>query len=287
MPSSEKDAASPNGVADGRGASPPDPSSQGAPGEPVPWLLRFGGVVGAGTLGAAIASAPATLRVASVAGVCSPAGTWALLGGVAIVPMSISIVALRRARVGFGALGQQESVALATTTLLWLASSFASVTLLGSFLRARTHHRALGGVVLAGCTLAVAAALALVCSRAAKIVLGLAQAARRAALVMGGAFLGLLLIALSSAALLSVARAPSPRTEDAKLLDAMAFALSALLASASPIVHRRVLALVGPPLAVAILVLGVSSLFACPVLGDAVEEKAPLFFWLVSLVAPH
>jgi hypothetical protein len=286
MPPQEQDGSPPDGVADGGGASRPDPGAGGGRGERTPWLSRFGGTVGAGALGAVIAAVPATLRVESVAGVCRPGGTWALLGGVAIVPMSIAVLVLRRARVGFVALGKRESVALASIVLVWLVSTFACLSLLGSLLRARTHHRALGGVVFAGGALSVAGMLALVCARAARIARGLPRTARWGLGAIAGGLLGVV-IALARAKLGHLASPPFPFEESAKLVDGMAFALSALLASVSPLVHRRFLALLGPPLAVAILVLGVSSLSACPPLRDAVEEQAPVFFWLIALVAPH
>jgi hypothetical protein len=286
MPPHEKEASPPEGVAGGGGASGPDSGAGGGGGERTPWLSRFGGTVGAGAFGAVIAAVPATLRVESVAGVCRPGGTWALLGGMAIVPMSIAILVLRRARVGFVALGKRDSAALASIVLLWLVSTFASLSLLGSILRARTHHRALGGVVFAGGALSIAAMLALVCARAARIARGLPRTARWGLGAIGGALLGVV-IALARAKLAQLSSPPFPFAESAKLVDGMAFALSALLASVSPLVHRRFLALLGPPLAVAILVLGVSSLSACPPLRDAIEEQAPVFFWLVALVAPH
>jgi hypothetical protein len=268
------------------GASHPPPSGEAPPGEPESWLSRFGATVGAGALGALIAATPATLRIESLGEPCSRGGTWALLCAAVIVPMSAAVVVLRRARAGFVALGKRDSVAPATTVVLWLASTFVALTALGSLLRALTHHRALGGVVFAGSGLFSATALALVCTRLTKIVLGLPRAARWGLGTLGGVMLGLGVVVVR----VKVAQgfgAPFSTAESAKLVDGLAFALSALLASASPVVHRRTLAFLGPPLAVIILVLGVSSLFACPRLRDAVEEQAPLFSGLVGLVAPH
>ena len=140
--------------------------------------------------------------------------------------------------------------------------------------------------MFAGGALSVAGMLALVCARAARIARALPRTARWGLGAIGGGLLGVV-IALARAKLGHLASPPFPFEESAKLVDGMAFALSALLASVSPLVHRRSLALLGPPLAVAILVLGVSALSACPPLRDAVEEQAPIFFWLIALVAPH
>jgi hypothetical protein len=269
-----------------RSISHPDPTGEGPPGEPESWLLRFGGALGAGALGALIAAMPATLRIESLGETCSRGGTWALLSAVTIVPMSTAIVGLRRARTGLVALGKRHSIALATTSVLWLASTFVSLTALGSLLRALTHHRALGGVVFAGSGLFSALALALVCTRLSNIVLGLPRAVRWGVGILGGSLLGFAAAVVRTK--MAHGSGPSLSTLDsAKLVDGLAFTLSALLASASPLVSRRTLALLGPPLAVVIVVLGVSALFACPVLRDTVEEKAPLFSGLVALVAQH
>jgi hypothetical protein len=286
MSVSEKDESHPSGIVGGSGASRPDPAADIPPGEPGPWFSYVGATVGAGAFGAAIAATPATLRIEGLGEVCSPGGTWALLGGLAIVPMSIAVVALRRAAASFVALGKRESVALATTILLWTVSTFVGLTLLGSLLRARTHHRALGGVAFAGCALSVAVVGALVCARAAKIVLRLARPARWGVAIILSALLGFV-IAVAGVKLSHSAGPLLPPMASANLMDALAFGLSAVLASLLPNVYPRALALLGPPLAVVILVLGASSLLACLPLRDTIEEQAPLFFWPFALVASH
>ena len=259
-------------------------------------LLGFGGMVGAAALGAAIAAAPAALRVEGGAGACGPVGTWALLVAVAIVPMGLAVFALRRARVGFAAGGRPAwnggastgngSIAPLLTLLLWLVATFASMTVLGALFRARTHHRALGGVVFAGVALAVALLLALVSVRVAAIAQRLPRSVRWGLGAALGAGVGFL-IAVARAHMAEPPAPPLPPPESARLVDGLAFLLAALLAARSPAALRRSLALVGPPFAVIILVLGVSTLRACPPLKATIEEQAPFFGSLVGLLAPH
>jgi hypothetical protein len=248
-------------------------------------LLGFGGTVGAATLGAAIATAPAMLRIEDGSARCGPLGTWAILVAITLVPMGVAVLVLRRARGGFAALGSRESLAPVLTVLFWLASTFVSLVILGAALRARTHHRALGGVVFALGALAVNVALGLFSLRLAKLVRRLP---RWVLWTLGVAFFaGLGFLVAFARAQMAESGPPLPTAESAKLVDGVAFVVSALLASGSPLVPRRSLALIGPPLAVVMLVLGVSSARTCPRLRETLGEDAPLCAWFVELTAPH
>jgi len=254
------------------------------PGEPGSWLLRFGGVVGAGALGSALAAAPAALRLEATLGSCTPIGAWPFLFGISIVPMSLAVVGLRRARIGLRALGRSDGVAPGVMLLAWLGSCFVALTLLGAVLRSRTHHRALGGVTFALAAFVVALGLALVIARIGSLVQKASPSLRWALGALGMAVLGL---AVMKARHQLGDAAPFSATEGAKLVDGLAFALSAFIASGHPFVHRRALALVGPPLAAIILILGVSSWHTCPALGEALGEQAPMFAWVARSAAPH
>jgi hypothetical protein len=243
--------------------------------------LRFGGVVGAGSLGAAMAATPAALRLEGASGVCSPVGVWALLFAVAIVPMSLAVVGLRRARAGLFALGRGEGMTPVAILVAWLVSCFLALTLLGAVLRARTHHRALGGVVFALGALAVAVGLALVFVRVGSMVRRASLSTRWVLAALGAAALGFA-VALARHQLAREPASPFSVAEGAKLVDGLAFVLSAFIVSGDPFVQRRAIALVGPPLAAIALILGLSSWRSCPSLRDALEERAPLFSWMVS-----
>jgi hypothetical protein len=253
-----------------------------ATGTPGSRLLGFGGIVGAATLGAAIASTPATLRIGTDAGSCGALGTWALLAAVSLLPMGVAVVLLRRARLGFAALGNRQSLLPLLTLVLWLATTFVLLFALGALFRARTHHRALGGVVFAIVALAASAGLGIFSVRIASLLRRLPRSVLWGLGIAGGAGIGFC-VAYARAGTVPVL----PPSESAVLVDGVAFAVSALVASGSPLVPRRSLSLLGPPLAVIVLLLGVSSLRTCPRVKETLGEEAPLFAKLVELVAPH
>jgi hypothetical protein len=258
-----------------------DPPDAAPPGEPRSWLLKFGGVAFAGTVGSALAAAPAALRLKTASGLCSPLDGWALLFAVAIVPMTLAVVGLQRARAGLAVLGRGDRMTPMAMLLAWAVSCFVGMTSLGSFMRAHTHHRALGGVVFALLALAMAASLGLAFARIGSVLRRASPGVRWVIAALGVALLGVL-VAVVRRQLGGEASPPFPPVESAKLVDGLAFALSALIASGYPFVQRRALALVGPPLAAIVLMLGVSSWRSCPSLCDAMEERAPLYSWLVG-----
>ena len=168
--------------------------------------------------------------------------------------------------------------------LAWLGSCFVALTLLGALLRARTHHRALGGVTFAlgACLLALGLALAI--ARVGSLVQKASPSMRWA---LGGLGLAALTFAGVHVRHQLGGTAPFSAAEGAKLIDGLACALSAFIASGHPFVHRRGLALVGPPLAAIILILGVSSWRSCPALEEALGEQAPMLAGMARCVATH
>jgi len=168
--------------------------------------------------------------------------------------------------------------------LAWLGSCFVALTLLGAVLRAQTHHRALGGVTFALVAFALALGLALVIARIGSLVQKASPPMRWA---LGALGMALLALAAVKARHALGGAAPFSAAEGAKLVDGLAFALSAFIASGHPFLHRRALALVGPPVAAIILILGVSSWRTCPGLGEALGEQAPMFAWMARSAAPH
>jgi hypothetical protein len=261
----------------------PDPGVA-PPGEPGSWLMQVGGIVGAAALGSAMATAPAALRLEATLGKCSPVGAWPVLFVATLAPMCLAVVGLRRARSGFRALGRSEGMTPVVMLLAWLGSCFGALTLLGALLRARTHHRALGGVVFAFAAFGVALGLALVLARVGSVIRRASPRLRWALAAAGAATLGLAVLQVRHRL---GSTAPFSAAEGAKLVDGLAFALSAFIASGHPFAHRRSLALLGPPLAAVILILGVSSWRTCPTLGATLGEQAPMFGWMAHYSAPH
>jgi hypothetical protein len=166
---------------------------------------------------------------------------------------------------------------------LWLASLLVVFTIFGRVLRANTHHHGLAGVTFAFGALAAAVASALVCARVVALARTAPDFARR----------GLVAI-LGTAALLALAfvglRFVRGASEDAAsygaagtVVDVLAFALAAFFASRRSLGGRLAIALVGPPVAVVVLALGLTTLRDAPV-REAIGERAPAFAPVVDML---
>jgi hypothetical protein len=68
------------------------------------------------------------------------------------------------------------------------------------------------------------------------------------------------------------------------VVDVLAFGLAAFFASRPSLIARRAIALVGPPIAVAVVALGVTTLRGAPML-DAIGESAPVFAPVVEFLS--
>ena len=133
-------------------------------------------------------------------------------------------------------------------------------------------------------TFFAALVLAPISARTAGILVRWATEKKVARLVTAGVFFvaGALLVALPTARLgpgssLSASAA-------AVVIDLLAFAIAALLASRPDLKNRRLLAIFGPPVAAALFALGGTTLHASVPLDTAIHERAPAFAVLVRAV---
>ncbi len=264
---------------------PPPPSAR--PGETGSLVSRFGTTVGLGAAAAMACALPATLRVSrALGGAESPLLVWVALAAIALVPMIASLVVLRRAREGWRAFGGPGASAFIYGVSLWLVVLVLGLSVLGRFLRATTHHHALAGVTFALAGLALALGAGAACARIVSVLRAVSPGVRRAlALVLSlVAGAGLLWLALGCA------RASSHDAVSAGqvgiVVDDLAFVLAAAFASRHALVIRRVLALVGPPVAVVVLAVGLHALGGAP-LREAVRERAPAFAVAADVLAPR
>lgn len=240
-------------------------------------VTRVGTVAGAATVAAMACSVPAAMRVArALAGTESPARVWVALGAVALPPMILAVLVLTRAREGWRAFRGPGATGFVYGVSMWLVLLVIVLSLFGSVLRATTHHHALAGVTFALGGLAAAMATAALCARLVAVLRSAGPTVRRVAAVglSGALALGVAVLALGAARASShdVASAAQLGT----VVDDLAFLLSAALAARQARVVRRILAVVGPPVAVVILAVGVPALRAAP-LRQAVAERAPAF----------
>jgi len=236
-------------------------------------LIAFGTACGGGLLAAAFASAPAAERVTSAFD--GGAGAWAALVATELPAMWIAIYVLRRAREGLRAFGGPGAKERALAATIAAALLFAFLALLGAVLRATTHHHALAGATFAATALASAAVLVPVAARAASIARGWIERRARLRLALAAAVAGI----AAAAGTWRVARALlalSPETS-AVVVDLVAFAVAALLASRPEVSSRRVLAWFGPPASAVVFAFGVESLTRSPALESAIIEHAAVF----------
>lgn len=266
---------------------PPMPSKPPIPLPPAPseeagsLVLRFGTAVGLAAAAAMASSFPAALRVGAGLGEDATGRVWTVLAASSLVPMVSAVVILRGAREGLRAFGGPGAELRAYGVALWAVSLLVTLTILGSVLRATTHQHALAGVTFAIAALVAAIGLALVCARIVAILRGAtphASGVLALALSMFAfAAIGGIGVRFLHAASHEAASAPAA----GMVVDVLAFSLAAVFATRRSLASRRAVAVVGPPIAVAIAALGFSSLGDAP-LRAAIDERAPAFAAVVD-----
>jgi hypothetical protein len=245
--------------------------------------MRFGTAVGLAAACALVCSFPATMRVSSAVSSEGTASVWVALAAAALGPMVAAILVLRGAREGLRAFGGPGSALRAFGVALWLASLLVGLTLFGSVLRATTHHHALAGVTFAFGAVALATGSGVFCARIISILRDAPRGTRRVvALALGGiACAALAWVGLGFVRAAASSDDPSSGAAGT-VVDVLAFALAALFAARRSFMARRLIALVGPPVAVLLLAVGASTLRDGP-LRDAIGERAPAFGAAVDL----
>lgn len=240
--------------------------------------------MGLGAAGALACALPAATRVATALGAEGTGRAWTGLAASALVPMVAMVVILRGASEGLRAFGGPGAELRAYGAALWAAWLLVGLALFGSVLRATTHNHALAGVTFAFGALAVAVGLAFTCARVVEILRVVSAPVRRA----GGAglvFITVCALGWVGVRFLRAAHDPASTAAAGTLVDILAFVLAAGFAARRTLASRRALALVGPPIAVAIAALGFSALRDAP-LRTAIDERAPAFAVVADAMAP-
>lgn len=269
-----------------RPSQPSRPPSQPPPPDPpqASRLTQFGSAVGVALVASVLASGPAALRVTSS---LEARGIWPGLAAATLVPMIVSVLTLRQARVGLRAFSLGDGRKRSWSLFLWVGFVFFTLLIFGALLRATTHHHALAGATFALLTGIAAIVLVPISLRLGSIAARWQEEKRR---VLLGALVAVLL-AVALALMLVLARilpggaSGATPAVSANLVDVLAFAMAALLASRPEFEARRTLALFGPPVAAALFIFGVRYLTASPSIGTTVEQRAPAFGPAVSILA--
>lgn len=250
-------------------------------------VLKFGAWIGLAAAGALLCTVPAMLRVsAALAGGAPVVRAWAALGAAALGPMGLSIVVLRGARRGLRAFGGPPHRAqLRWFGLgLWLALLFVTLASFGSVLRATTHHRALAGVTYGCGALVFAVVWGLVCARIVAMLRSVSVGPQRFVVFsLGGAVFATVAFVLQRFVSI-VSSAPSASGAAATVIDVFAFLLTAIFVSRDWRAATRPLALVGPPFAVFLAALGITTLLDPPV-RQALSDHARTFVSAANLIS--
>ena len=248
-------------------------------------VLKVAAAIGLAAAGALTCTFPAAMRVAAgLAGDLPAVRAWSALGAAALLPMGLSVVVLRGARQGLRSFAASDAGLSAFGAGLFLTALLAGLSVFGELLRETTHHHALAGVTYACGALAFAVVCALGSARVVAILRSLSARARRAAMVLSGGAAVVVIGLLAARFVLAVIQDPASSAAGATVVDVLAFAVSAATASLPWRAARRPLALVGPPVAVFLAALGVTTLRDPPV-RRAIGESAPAFAPAADLVS--
>jgi hypothetical protein len=250
-------------------------------------VVRFGTAVGLGAAAALASALPATMRVtlAPVASQETTGRVWLGLAAATLLPMIGAVAVLRGAREGLRSFGGPAAEVRVFGVALWAGSLFVALAFFGGMLRASTHHHALAGVTYAVGGVVLALSDALVCARVVAILRRASSDARRGVALALGLFGFAVLGFLGTRFLDALLRDASSAPAAGMVVDILAFALAALFAARRSFASRRAIALVGPPVAVAVAALGFSALGDAP-LRTAIDERAPAFGQIVDEI-PH
>jgi hypothetical protein len=237
------------------------------PEPPVSRVVRAGALMGAGALASLAASVPAALRVgAAPEARLGVAGTWMALAAASLVPSILALLLFRAARRGVGSFGGEGAATRALAFLVWLFASVDALLVFGALLRKTTHHHALAGATFAVMGLFVVVLIGAITRRALAVALTWSEATAHGILGLAAFGLGVLPV-------LAALKVGAPAS--GVLVDALAYVLAVGFLSRMSFAGDRLLGVAGPPLAVVVLAIGLSSLRHTP-LDAAVRARAPL-----------
>jgi hypothetical protein len=262
-----------------------NPPAPARPPETTSLVTRFGGLVGLATAAALACALPAALRVAGIAPAESLPQVWVALAASALAPMVLVVAVLLRAGDGWRAFGGPGAATFVFGVAMWLGFLVVGLSVLGSMLRATTHHHALAGVTFAFGALAMALAFAAVCSRLVGILRSVNGVSRRLLSVALAALAAAAFVWLALGSAQASARDAASAAHVSTVVDDLAFLLAAALAARRATGVRRVFALIGPPAAVVVLAAGLPLLRSAG-LREAIRAHAPTFEVGAELLVP-
>lgn len=244
----------------------------------VSLLLRIGVLIGGGVLSALVASLPAALRLGGEGSLGTLFTRWLILAALCL-PLSVSAVAvLRRARVGLREIIGDRAKLLIIGVLWWSVIMVGLLAVVGALLRKVTHHHALAGVTFAFFAVIAGIIVALLARRTTGMLdRGGSRLQRVGLSIVGGCavvVVGLVLVRTARATELHAA---------AGLVDAIALSITSIMASSRAFARVKPLAIVGVPVAILVLVVGLTLLRFDPKLHPVLMTGAPLHALILDL----
>ena len=254
-------------------AHEPEPDSDGSS-----LVMRFGFIVAGGVVSAIAASLPAALRMGEDGSASRALEQWLVLSAVA-TPLAVTAVAvLRRARIGLQLLAGERGSTLAAGVLWWSVIELGLLSIFGALLRKTTHHHALAGVTFSAFAVVTGVIVALFARRTISMLTRGGASLLKIGLVIAAvcAFVVTMLVGLRTS------RAEGIHTAGA-LVDALALAVTATIASSRPFGRWRPMAIAGVPVAVLLIMVGLTTLRFDPKLQEALAEAAPIHAFVIGL----
>ena len=241
-------------------------------------VLRLGTVVAGGVVAGVVASLPAALRLGGEGSVAVLVVRWLILAALA-TPMAVLAVALlRRARVGIRQLLGERAPLLIIGVLWWAVTELGLLAIFGAVLRKTTHHHALAGVTFAFFAIITGVVVGLLARRTTTMI-GRGGSKLQ---TMGLASVGVCATIVLILVLVRTARASEIHAA-AGIVDAIALSVTALLTSTRAFARIRPLAVVGLPVAILVLVIGLTMLRFDPRLRALLPIGAPLHALVLDL----
>lgn len=254
-------------------AHEPEPDSDGPS-----IVTRFGFIVAGGVVSAFASSLPAALRMANDASAPRAIEQWVVLAAVSM-PLAVTAVAvLRRARVGLLLLVGERALLLAVAVLWWSVIELGLLSVFGALLRKTTHHHALAGVTFSAFAIVTGIIVALFARRGTMILVRGGTSVPKIGLVMAAAcaFVVTMLVGLRAS------RAEGLHAA-AALVDVLAFAMTTTIASSRLFNRWRPMAIAGVPVAVLLIIAGLTTLRFDPKLQESLGAVAPIHAFVIGL----
>jgi hypothetical protein len=241
-------------------------------------IIVVGFVVAGAVIAAVASSLPAALRMGDEGSAGRALEQWIVLSALATPLATAAVIVLRRARVGLRLLMGDRASLLAIGVLWWSVIELGLLSIFGAVLRKTTHHHALAGVTFAAFAVASGALVGIFARRTTGMIARGGMNLQKIGLVIAGgaAFIVVMLVGIRTS------RAEGLHTA-AALVDVLAFAVMSTIASSRILSRFRPLAIAGVPVAVLVVMVGLTTLRFDPKLRDSLAETAPMHAIIIDL----